>query len=154
MIRYALLSVLILPALLPAAGIAAELPRCESPFSDPPGTSRYWVYREPICRTHNAKALFPSAVAPAPVLVDCTRNGSLHTCQAWPQGEDLTYDWYVTGNGQLTTPVPTADPTAQIMCTDNQVGSSGSYTVTVTSPYGVSASRFGFFGCGAHTIEY
>ncbi len=88
-----------------------------------------------------------STKAPDPAHLFCEYGSNNYFCEAWPQDEDpetssepkLTYGWSVTGGVTIPTPGSPTTPARIINC--NGMGTSGTITVNVSSPYGFSASR-------------
>ena len=71
--------------------------------------------------------------------------GNWVLCEAYPQGDNLTYSWSTTGKAYMTGWNDPTTPMKSLAC--NGVGS-GSVTVTVYSPYGVTATASRNVYCG------
>lgn len=84
-------------------------------------------------------------VSPAPALMACEDMGNGFMCEAFPQGDGLSYSWSTTG--RATQPYPN-DPVSPAKILGCSGGGSGTVTVTVTSPYGLSDTFSRNLYCG------
>ncbi|HJU39659.1 MAG TPA: hypothetical protein VJ724_08810 [Tahibacter sp.] len=77
----------------------------------------------------------PLSSAPVPVAMDCAPDNAGAICEAWPQGDSITYSWSSSGNIVLDAASGTANPVRGFSCTS---GTQGTITVTAFSPTGAS----------------
>jgi hypothetical protein len=75
--------------------------------------------------------------SPSPTSITCEDMGGSFLCEAFPQGDNVTYSWSTTG--KVTQPYPNVPSAPMKTLGCNGVGG-GSVTVTVYSPYGVTAT--------------
>lgn len=68
--------------------------------------------------------------APTDPRLECSRSGSGHgyTCEAWPQGEEISYDWFNSNNTAIATDV--INPFRSFSC------NAGTVSVAVVGPGG------------------
>lgn len=85
-----------------------------------------------------------STMAPSPTVLGCEDMGDGTLCEAWPQGDGITYSWSVTGSLSLPYPGNPANPFRIASCWK---GGSGTITVTVSSPYALSSSKTQSYYC-------
>lgn len=76
-------------------------------------------------------------IPPSPGILVCESTGGGFMCEAMPQGDGLTYGWTVSGSVTLSTPGTPESPFRNVSCTR---GGGGTVTVTVTSPFALSAT--------------
>lgn len=116
--------------------------------------------KDPNCFPGSYDVVFPNTVCPegvqlrciappdppAPVSMTCTSTDLAVSCQAWPRGDELLYEWSysVTTSGMQVPGETQLEPSYSFAC-----GGSSTYDVYVTvySPYGVVANATGTVGC-------
>lgn len=74
--------------------------------------------------------------APEPAILDCASSPGHQSCEAWPEGDSITYSWSTTGGFQSTGGTA-ANPFRTFSCTS---GATGTITVTAYSPQGAASS--------------
>ncbi|MDC8012126.1 hypothetical protein [Tahibacter soli] len=80
----------------------------------------------------------PLASAPGPVSLDCANVDGHHYCEAWPQGDSITYSWSSGGSFVPDSGSGSANPVRGFSCTP---GTQGTITVIAYSPSGASKSQ-------------
>jgi hypothetical protein len=65
---------------------------------------------------------------PADPILQCDRTSQGYTCEAWPQGEQISYDWYGDDNTAIATDI--TNPFRYFSCT------AGTVSIAVTGPGG------------------
>jgi len=68
------------------------------------------------------------SAAPADPTLQCSRTTEGYSCEAWPQGEEISYDWYGDDNTAIVTDI--INPFRHFSC------SAGTVSVVVTGPGG------------------
>lgn len=84
--------------------------------------------------------LIPWTDAPSPAFLNCEPLGTGYLCEAWPQSEDIHYEWSISGGAGPTHMIDPSNPFLNLTCFSNMATS---VAVTVMSPYGqgVTATR-------------
>lgn len=96
----------------------------------------------------------PSRDDPVPyVLLQCYRDFGGYDCEAWPQGEELTYGWSSTGYVRIDGPLSDTSPVRHATCSSTGLNRGGSIQVTVTGPNGLSKSESVSVSCGWDDIR-
>jgi hypothetical protein len=65
---------------------------------------------------------------PADPILQCDRTSQGYACEAWPQGEQISYDWYGDDNTAIVTDI--LNPFRHFSC------SAGTVSIVVTGPGG------------------
>jgi hypothetical protein len=81
---------------------------------------------------------------PSPTMLNCEDMGNGTMCEAWPQGNGVTYSWTASGSLRFPYPGNPANPFRSASCWK---GGAGSITVTVSSPYAISSSVTSNYYC-------
>jgi hypothetical protein len=68
------------------------------------------------------------SAAPADPILQCDRTSQGYACEAWPQGEQISYDWYGDDNTAIVTDI--VNPFRHFSC------NSGTISIVVTGPGG------------------
>ncbi len=131
---------------LAALCMAIAAPFAASAGDPCPVPQAYCPVNEYGAKSHgcpNSMVCLKSYEAP-PAELYCTYDGYAgYNCQAWWQGEDLSYTFQST-SGSVSNPGPTLYPTTYVGCPP-----SGGLvlSVTVTSPFGLSNSTWVSLSC-------
>lgn len=68
------------------------------------------------------------SAAPSDPMLQCDRTSQGYACEAWPQGEQISYDWYDDDNTAIVTDI--VNPFRHFSC------DAGTISVVVTGPGG------------------
>jgi hypothetical protein len=79
----------------------------------------------------------PLNVAPKPLALDCSATVGGVVCEAWPQGESVTYSWSTTGSFTIDNSSGSANAVRGFSCAR---GTQGTITLKAFSPAGASNS--------------
>lgn len=136
-------------------GAASQDVSARTPICDPvEPTGNQWIARWPTTQGDDCDGgsstqsfLMEQYDIPGPVVLNCEDMGNGFLCEAFPQSDDgITYTWSTTGAVYQPYPNDPLAPMKQLGC--SQMGQSGTVTVTVRSPYGVTATKSQSLYCG------
>jgi hypothetical protein len=98
-------------------------------------TDNCYVYSGPVTDGTRECDLLNSVItqdafsaAPADPILQCARTSQGYTCEAWPQGEQISYDWYGDDNTAIVTDI--INPFRHFSC------DAGTVSVVVAGPGG------------------
>ena len=113
---------------------ANALELCETRFRNL-CTDNCYAYAGPItdgtreCDKQNVVITLDAfSASPADPMLQCDRTSQGYVCEAWPQGEQISYDWYGNDNTAIVTDI--INPFRHFSC------NAGTISVVVTGPGG------------------
>lgn len=137
---------LALLAMLPGESLAVR--DCDIVLCGAPSYHAYWeigsahpcdypIQCSPPPVSGMVARIIAAAEPPSPAFLNCEAMGASYFCEAYPQGSDLSYEWYTDGGITMPQMPNPSSPFVTVSCWGNMPGS---VAVTVVSPYGVGAT--------------
>lgn len=121
---------------LALAGIAQAQQFCE--HDKMCAVQEYGVFRKDVRCPSGSKSCVSNYAPPGVDSIDCSFDGNGYSCEIWPRGDGLSYSYWGSSMLQVSDEGPTESSFVYVGCV--MPGRSGTLTVTVTSPYGLSSS--------------
>lgn len=110
-----------------------------------------------LTSTTAPRICLPWPQAPGPVSVNCFRTLQGFSCSAWPRSADnwstLRYRWVGEGDIDAGSSDWTTSHTRTLTCGDGFPTPHGYLTLTVRSPFGMSASTSLALNCGSNITQ-